>query len=417
MKRIGLFGIACLLLFSACSQTEAYAARVAGESITQDDLFEELHLYQENPDLFAILFSDTFLYSGKFVKSENRIPSQAVAAVLTLQIQWDYLVPAALEELDDPVKINEERRTEVENRLKEILADRFDEYDEELIDRVVARRALIDAMNSDAGIALIHAFYDAHPDRFDTHYCFEGVAVATKERGMEARRRLQEGEDLATVHNEFSFDPAVGTNFDCAFPVQIYRSSPEFFHFLPSLEGGDYAPPFQLGEFYPVLKVDSAEPTVLSPTVFPDNTLLGSAIYEEFFFSLYEPFFNSETPLEVQINPRFGTWLLRGPESQVQMPDVPLQTGEEGPAPGFVEGEGFFPDAVLPFPEGGDPIDADFLEGAIFLPDGSIALPDGTILPPRSPVSIPGEEPVLEEEDGGNDSAPENNLPIPLPGP
>lgn len=308
------------LVSGACSSMGTYAARVDGETISEDDLLTELRAIASNADYLASIESSQPVRGT----GQGTFDAAFTATALTRQIYYsligDELVKRKLSV--SPADLEAARKVIAEQvDGEEVLAKFPAEYQREL----ARRQAEIDLLAlsaSDVGTpdTAVRTYYDSHPEEFAAA-CASHILVADEAKANEVRGRLTAGEDFAAVAKVESQDPGskdTGGEVGC----DINRSSQLVAPFLDAVFAqpvGEVGPPVQTEFGFHLIKVTSrAAPSFdeASVAVREKLTALGQEKLRELLLAQVQA-------SKIDVNPKYGTFDKTGESPGV----VPPQGG------------------------------------------------------------------------------------------
>ena len=190
---------------AACGSGGPYAAKVDGESISQDQLEEEMR---------AIAANEAYI---KSVESRIQVRGSGAGTfdaaftgqILGRQIQY-VLVDRELEKRELDVKQSDldAARTVVTQQAggEQILNGFPEEYRDTLIERAAKVDVLtVSLAGQEATDEAARAYYEGNRDQF-TEACVSHILVATRERADQLKGRITGGEDFAAVARTDSLD-------------------------------------------------------------------------------------------------------------------------------------------------------------------------------------------------------------------
>lgn len=213
---------------AACGSAAPYAARVDGESISQDDLEQEMR---------AIAANEAYIRSV-----EARIQVRGSGAgtfdaaftgqILGRQIQY-VLVDRELEKRDLEVRradLDAARIVVTQQAGGEEILNGFpEEYRNTLIERAAKVDVLtVSLAGQEATDEAARTYYEGNRDEF-TQACVSHILVATRERADQLRGRITGGEDFAAVARTDSLDTqsaSQGGDLGCDINTDTFDAPP-----------------------------------------------------------------------------------------------------------------------------------------------------------------------------------------------
>ncbi len=252
-------GGAFAILLTACGSVSAYAAKVDGHTISQDDLEEEMR---------SIAANETYL---KSVESRVQVRGSGqgtfdaafTGQVLGRQIQY-VLIDREVERRK--LKISEAdlraARAQVAQQAggEEVLTEFPKDYQDQLVERAAKVDALTVSLAGTKGTSdeVARAYYDAHKEEF-TQACVSHILVASKEKADELRGRLMAGEDfaaLARAESQDNISKSRNGELGCEISAATV-SSPEFVNAVMTQPIGEVGEPVQTSFGFHLIKVTS----------------------------------------------------------------------------------------------------------------------------------------------------------------
>jgi foldase protein PrsA len=315
---------ALTLLLTACGSGAA-AATVDGETISRGDLEGELR---------DIASNDKYL---KFIESQQQIRKSGVfdasftASVLSRQIIYE-LVEKDLRARNitlSQADLDAARSSLVGQMGGEEV---FSAFPKEYQDTLVRRSAQVTVLS----FALLEqgppdeaarAFYEAHKEDF-AQVCASHILVKSQEEADKAKGRLDAGEDFGVVAREVSTDTGSkdqGGQLGC-----FGRDSslvPEFTTAMFSQPVGQVGAPVQSQFGYHLIKVTSHEVPPYERVAGPARNQAAASAQDR----LTQRVDGVITKAKISVNPKYGHFEKKGPESRVIPPQAPTTAAPRSP--------------------------------------------------------------------------------------
>ncbi|MGA7273181.1 MAG: peptidylprolyl isomerase [Acidimicrobiia bacterium] len=305
MKKLLSGAVVAALLLTACGGG-AVAATVGQTELTVDQV-------------------QAFPYS-----TDGAIPADQFARYLGALIQWQILDDAAKTEFDiDPTS------DEVDSELNDLLAAQAGGLP---VDQVAQQQNVsVDILHRLARVSLIQKLIvdqfaqqapeptsaevaQAMSDAADglTNICVRHLLVDTEEAAKEAKQRIEEGEDFATVAKDVSTDPTVADNGGDLGCAQAQKYVPEFAQAAVGADLNTVIGPVQSQFGYHVLEVYDRTPP--DPTDLPTEDEIKDQLRQEKGASQLQDWLVEKVDnADVTVNAEYGTWTT-DPTPQVQPP-------------------------------------------------------------------------------------------------
>ncbi|MFP5318222.1 MAG: peptidylprolyl isomerase [Acidimicrobiia bacterium] len=290
---------------AACGNAGPYAARVDGDSISQDQLEDEMR---------AIAANEAYIRSV-----ESRIQVRGSGAgtfdaaftgqILGRQIQY-VLVDRELDKRDLEVKKADldAARTVVTQQAggEEILNGFPQKYRDTLIERAAKVDVLTVSLSGQAATdEAARAYYEGNKDEF-TQACVSHILVATRERADQLKGRITGGEDFAAVARTDSLDTqsaSQGGDLGCDINTDTF-DAPPFTTAMMTQPVGEVGDPVQTQAGFHLLLVRSR-------TV-PPLEEVGARAREKVVTAskakLQEWINTAVSEAKIEVNPKYGTF-------------------------------------------------------------------------------------------------------------
>ncbi len=311
------------LLLAACGSSSP-AATVDGETISRNDLEGELR---------DIASNDKYL---KYVESQVQIRKSGVfdasftASVLSRQIIYELVdrdlkarkIALTKADLDAA-------RSSAVNRVGG--EDIFNAFPKDYQDTLVRRSAQVTVLSfalMDQGPPdeAARTYYEAHKDDF-AQVCASHILVKTREEADKVKGRLDAGEDFGAVAKEVSTDTGSkdqGGQLGCF--GRENSLVPEFTTAMFSQPVGQVGAPVQSQFGYHLIKVTSHEVPPYERVAGQARDQAAASAQDK----LTQWVDSVITKAKISVNPKYGHFEKKGPESRVIPPQAPTTAG---PAP------------------------------------------------------------------------------------
>ncbi len=324
LSLVALFTCVAVLV-TACGSSSP-AATVNGSAITRGDLERELR------DIAA---NDKYL---KYIESQVQIRKSGVfdasftASVLSRQIIYE-LVDEDLEERKitlTKADLDAARASAVSRVGGE---DIFNAFNKAYQDTLVRRSAQVTVLS----FALLgqgppdeaaKAYYEVNKDDF-AQVCVSHILVRTEDDANRAKGRLDAGEDFGAVAREVSTDTGSkdqGGELGCY--GRDNQLVPEFSTAMFSQPVGQVGAPVQSQFGYHIIKVTSHEVPPYDRVAAQVRDAAAASAQDK----LTEWVDGVITKAKISVNPKYGHFEKRGPESRVIPPQAPTTVGPRSTA-------------------------------------------------------------------------------------
>jgi len=316
--------VALALLATACGSVSPYAAKVDNQSISEDDLTNELRSIAANGPYLKLV------ESRQQVKGTGAGTFDAAFTALALTRQIYYRLIAtelATRKLavgpDDLAAARESVIEQIQG--EDVFKDFPKEYQEELIRRQAQLDLLTLSLNGGTGSAedAAHAYYDGHKEEFASA-CVSHILVASREKADDVRGRIAKGEDFAAVAKAESSDTQSaqkGGELGCDI-TQATGFVPEFLLAVFSQPVGQVGDPVQTQFGFHIIKVTSRVVPSFDDARIQARQKLTESGQEKLLTWLQETIGKAK----IEINPRYGTFNKEGASPGVVPPARPNDT-------------------------------------------------------------------------------------------
>jgi parvulin-like peptidyl-prolyl isomerase len=339
--------VAIALLASACGDVvDSPAATVAGTRITAADLNDELDAIADNGAYVEALGGVQVAGGGTGTRD-----AEFVARILTVQIYYQ-LVEDELARRDITIgsaELDAVRPDAVEQAGGQEV---FDDFPAEYQDALVRRLAQVSTLDAAIGEPFqgpgaAQRIYDERPELFERR-CVRHILisaqgtdpVAARAQIESIRRRIEAGEDFAVVAAAESDDgsAAQGGSLDCTTRGSFVE---EFDEVAWSLPVGDLSEPVETQFGFHLIQVTDEQVPALAEIGPQVDQALAQAAQEEFGAWLV----GATAEADVDVNPRFGTWVPGDPSTagdvgRVEPPAGSTSAGSDATGPGTGAGAG-----------------------------------------------------------------------------
>jgi parvulin-like peptidyl-prolyl isomerase len=323
--------IALVVALAACSGSgdPSTAATVDGEEIPISEIEEQFATLSEAPEVASQLEGD-----------ESGDAERGIQAQLLTELIRSQLLQAAADDLDIEVtdaQVAEQREILVESAggeeaLQQTLetSDISEDELDELLRNQVIQEAIGEQLGEEVTDEEVRAAFEADPQgQFGEQVEVRHVLTETEEEAQQAIERIESGEDFATVAQEMSIDPGSTENGGELGLVARGTTVEPFEEAAFGAEVGELVGPVESEFGFHVIEVTDR----VSGPAFEDvqeeirtqlETPSRAEAFETYIADLLER-------IEVDVNPRFGTW---SDEQIAVVTEDPLGT----PAPGASAG-------------------------------------------------------------------------------
>lgn len=199
--------VAVAVSAGACSSAGTYAARVAGKTISEDSLIDELRAIGSNAPYLETL-KQPVLGSG-----EGTFDATFTAAVLTRRIYFELI---GMELAQRKLVVTQEHLAEArEAVLAQVGGENIlTAFPADFQTDLVVRQAQIDLLAlASSGLGTPETaerdYYEQHPEEFQSA-CASVIRVADEAKALDLRKRLAEGADFAELAKAESTDTTSG---------------------------------------------------------------------------------------------------------------------------------------------------------------------------------------------------------------
>ena len=289
---------------SACSTVNPSAATVNGDSIDRASFTDSLHQFAGNPAFIARVSQ-----SGQASVTGNG--DDTVSADFARQaLQREIVVMVAQQENEArgakvTPEIEAAARDDVESQLG---LDAFQAFPASFQQRLVDQNAQIFTLRANvAGSALddaaLQKVFDADPSQF-AEVCASHILVNTQAEADAVEKRLDAGEDFATVAKEVSIDSGSAPNGGSLGCVARGITVKEFEDALFATPVGSVSKPVQTQFGYHVIKVTDKK----APAFQDAKPLVLQKLFSDSNDKFNDVLNGSLTKAKVTVDPRFGTW-------------------------------------------------------------------------------------------------------------
>lgn len=359
----GLFALVLALVAGACGNNlgetiRPAAATVNGDSISQEELDDELEAIRDNEDYLASIEAGGLAVTGE---GAGTLTNAFVSRVLTRQI-FLKLVRDEVERRD--LEVSEELRQQALPSVIESVGgeDIFDQFPKGYRDTLVRRSAEVAVLQADLGgpevtDADVEAFYEENAERFAqtcvSHILFgvtddEGqldqeATAAEVDRltgeAAAAKGQIDGGADFAAIAAERSVDTSnkdQGGDLECG---PAGRFVPEFETAMDALDIGVVSDPVVTQFGVHLIKVTERRTQPLDEAedqIRQELSGQGEQAFSQFLQEALEE-------AKVTVNPRYGRFSKDGQSPGVVPPDAPTTT-----VPGDAGGATELPDPLQP---------------------------------------------------------------------
>ena len=318
---------------SACGSVSSTAFDVEGQSTSAREFDRELEALVDN-DQFVELYEQT----GEAAQDSDGTVSSALAATWASLVVQQEIMAAAVE--DDDVEVDEAGRDAAEGAAAELFggAETFDAFPDWFRDRIIDRYEQQNTYLASAGGGPpseedLRAFYDENlaalvqgcpSGKFVSH-----ILVASEDEAAAVVDALATGSPFEEVAAERSSDTsaAQGGFLDCYQEGQFVT---EFEAAVNATPPGQTTAPVQTEFGWHVIKID-AEPSFAALRGQIESSLAGRQ-QQEAVRALLED-------ADVEVNPRYGTWVVDDQGARVEAPDPKVPESTEPPVPSTGLGE------------------------------------------------------------------------------
>lgn len=324
-----LLALPVVFALSSCKAGVAPAATIDGKKISGDSFLEGARIYTR----IASAINQTAVPD-----ESDRVDSASTAAYLNLLIQAEALHQVVQ---DRKVEVTDAQRKEADAALSSSLPGtagsvKFSELPAWFRDPLVEFQAEISALTADllADPKIVQAargYYDANRDSAFVNWCLDVIVAPSLEDGTAAHDRITAGEDFAAVAKDVaskSQNPALGAKQDGDLGC---RAASDFLQGMPApavsamraLKEGQVSAPLDLGQGsvavirqrkIAVQPFSEVEPQITNEIAQQELEKLATA---------------KMNALDVEVNPKFGSWTGSTGGFQVtppQGPERPAQT-------------------------------------------------------------------------------------------
>jgi hypothetical protein len=352
----GLFALVLALVAGACGNSlgetiRPAAATVNGETISQQDLDDELEAIRDNEDYIASIEAGGLAVTGEGAGTlTNAFVSRVLTRQIFLKIVHDEVERRDLEITDD--ELESVRPSVIQSVGGEEV---FDQFPAGYRDTLVRRNAEVARLQRDLGgpeitDADVQAFYEENAERFAetcvSHILFgvtgddgqldQEATAAEVERltadAAAAKAQIDAGADFAAVAAERSVDTSnkdQGGDLDCG---PAGRFVPEFETAMDALEVGVVSAPVVTQFGVHLIKVTERRTQPLEEAEDQIRQELSGEGEQAFSQFLQEALADAK----VTVNPRYGRFSKDGQAPGIIPPDAPTTTVPGGGAGGAV---------------------------------------------------------------------------------
>jgi foldase protein PrsA len=313
--------VALAVLATACGSVSPYAAKVDNQSISEDDLTDELRSIAANGPYLKLV------ESRQQVKGTGAGTFDAAftALALTRQIYYRLIATelARLKVAVSPDDLAAARESVIEQIQGE---DVFKDFPKDYQDELIRRQAQLDLLTlSLSGVTgsaedAARAYYDGHKEEFASA-CVSHILVASREKADDVRGRIGRGEDFAAVAKAESSDSQSaqkGGELGCNI-TQATEFVPEFLLAIFNQPVGEVGAPVQTQFGFHVIKVTSRQTPPYDQVKDQVRQKLSSNGQEKLLTWLQE----TVNKAKIEINPKYGTFNKEGASPGVVPPARP----------------------------------------------------------------------------------------------
>jgi len=314
------------LAASACGSTQSPAFEVNGQATSQSDFDRELDALADN-EQFAEL------YGQPVRNSEGTVSADLAAAWATIVIQQEILADAVA---DEDIEITDEDREAAETSASDLFggaeggSDVFGEFPEwfrdRIVDRLAAQEAHLRASDATPSEEEVRAFYDENVallvDQCPSGKFVSHILVETAEEADEIVADLDGGASFPELAGERSTDTgsgAAGGFLDC---FQEGAYVPEFEAAVAAAPVDTTTAPVQSEFGWHVIRIE-AQPSFEALRGQIEESIAGTA-QQETYTQLVEE-------ADVEVDPRYGTWVVDEQGGRVQPPEAAVEETPELP--------------------------------------------------------------------------------------
>jgi foldase protein PrsA len=316
--------VALAVLASACGSVSPYAAKVDNQSISEDELTDELRSIAANGPYLKLV------ESRQQVKGTGAGTFDAAftALALTRQIYYRLIsIELASRKLTvSPDDLAAAREAVIEQiQGEDVFKDFPKDYQDELIRRQAQLDLLTLSLNGVTGSAedAARAYYDGHKEEFASA-CVSHILVASREKADDVRARIGRGEDFAAVAKTESTDTQSaqkGGELGCDI-TQATGFVPEFLLAVFNQPVGEVGAPVQTQFGFHIIKVTSRQTPPYDQVKDQARQKLSANGQEKLLTWLQETI----NKAKIEINPKYGTFNKEGSSPGVVPPARPADT-------------------------------------------------------------------------------------------
>ncbi len=333
-------GLCAALLLAACGQVTgtgdpSSAAVVADEQIPIETVEERFEQAKANPQVSQQLEADP--------SASEQIQAQVLTGLIQSEILRNAAEERAITVTDEEVA---EQRTQVIEQLggEEAFNQAIEQngLSPEDVTRLLREQVLADklsqelAQNAEVTDQEVREFYEQNLEtRFGEKVQVSHVLTETRQQAQKALARLKGGENFGAVARDASTDPSAEQNAGDLGQVARGQTVPAFEEAAFSADEGELVGPIKTEFGFHILKVGEQVPAQELPEVEKE---IRAELQSQASQQVLPEFLQEQaSEVDVEVNPRFGTW------------DPETGTVTVG------EGLGSSEDAGVPVPEGSQP--------------------------------------------------------------
>ncbi len=324
----GILVLAVASVLAGCGSLDAYAAKVNGERISDEELRRELEAIQGNEDYLQQV-EQGLAQQGDRVRGEGEgtFDTGFVARVLNVRIGYQLIHQELLRRKlrVGPEQLAQARPEAVESSGGPELFRAFPKaYQEELVRRRAEVAALQGALGDvELDPASIKAFYYQNPALF-AQSCARHILVDTPEKAGELKGRIAAGEDFAAVARAESKDnqgtgggsAGQGGALGCISEEESDQLVPEFGAAMNTLQPGQVSDPVQTQFGFHLIEVTERRTRTLEEAT-PEIT---QRLQAQAAGAIGEFVREAMAKAKVVVNPRYGRFVKDGDDAGVRAP-------------------------------------------------------------------------------------------------
>lgn len=331
MKRLLLVLIAMVVFGSACSTTlQTYAVKVDDMVISEEVVDNEIEAVTSNPRSVETLEAQLGELGGLRPGGDNTLSSRYVSQVVYTRVLGT-LFEREVERLG--LDVTEEAIETAATQLRGSEdSEAFESFPASYRDYIVERQADLATLVADrTSPEKLQAYFDENQEQFGQS-CIRHVLVPTEEAAQDVRQQISDGAEFGDVANELSLDnPAQqggepnGGELGCYSSTDLQQLVGPFREAVGELDVNELSDPVQTQFGFHVIEVTSREEPSFADAREQIEGLLGDP--NRLFADLL-------ADVEIEVNPRYGTYVPGDPASGTVGQIVPVTPAALQPDPG-----------------------------------------------------------------------------------